>query len=241
MLSLFKREISGFFSSLTGYIVIGLFLLVNTLFLWVIPGPYNIIDSGYADLQAFFTLAPWLFMFLAPALTMRTIAEELHTGTWELLLNKPGGIMHIIIAKWLAGWVLLILSLLPIVISFMSVWHIAVPVGNVDIGKFAGSFIGLVFLGGAFLSVGIWASAQTKSQIVAFLLAFTVCFLLYYGFAIAATFIHSPSIAWLVENAGIQSRFNSMSRGVLDSKDIAYFFIIMIVFITFAKLKLKIR
>ncbi len=238
-LSVFKKEIRGFFSNLTGYLVIGIFLLANGLLLWVIPGHFNIIESGYAEMSGLFTLAPWLFLFLAPALTMKTIAEEKQTGTWELMLTRPANIWQIVTAKFAATWCLLILTLLPSIIYYISLRSIAEPVGNVDTGVIAGSFFGLIMLGGVYLSIGIWASSITRNQVLSFMLALAVCFLLYYGFAMLATFFPSGNISWWIENAGIQEHYRSVSRGVIDSRDIAYFIFLMMLFTFLTSKKLK--
>jgi len=238
-LSVFKKEIRGFFSNLTGYLVIGIFLLAAGLLLWVIPGHFNIIESGIAEMSGLFALAPWLFLFLAPALTMKSIAEEKQTGTWELMLTRPANIWQIVTAKFAACWCLLIVALLPSLIYFISLNTIAEPFGNVDTGVFAGSFFGLVMLGGVYVSVGIWASSNTRNQVLSFMMALAVCFFLFYGFAILAGFFPSANISWLIENAGIQEHYRAVSRGVIDSRDIAYFFFLMMLFIFLTTKKLK--
>jgi ABC-2 type transport system permease protein len=146
MFSIFKKELRTFFSNATGYIVIGIFLILSGLFLWVIPGEYNILDNGYANVDGLFYLAPWLFLFLCPAVTMRFFAEEKQTGTWELLVTKPLSKLQIALGKYLSGLVLVTLALVPTLLYYFSVSYLAEPVGNVDSGAFWGSFIGLFFL-----------------------------------------------------------------------------------------------
>ena len=171
MWPLFKKEISGFFSSLTGYVVIAVFLMLTGLFMWVIPGQFNVLDNGYATLDTLFALAPWVFLFLVPAITMRMISEEKRTGTLDLLYTRPVSELQIILAKFLASWTLVLLSIMPPLVYFSSVSRLGTPPGNIDVGGTWGSYIGLLFLGGIYAAIGIFASSLTGNQIVAFILA----------------------------------------------------------------------
>ncbi|MFA7410201.1 MAG: ABC transporter permease subunit, partial [Bacteroidales bacterium] len=182
MLTLFKREISSFFSSLTGYIVIVVFLLLNGLFLWIFPGEFNILDSGYSTLDPLFIIAPWVFLFLVPAVTMRLFSEEKKTGTLELLMSRPLTDLQVILAKYLAGVVLVVLALIPTLVYYFSVMILGNPPANLDIGAFWGSFIGLIFLAGVYVSVGLLFSALSDNQIVSFILGVAGCFVLFLGF-----------------------------------------------------------
>ncbi len=231
MFSVFKKELHSFFSSATGYVVIGIFLLLTGLFLWVIPGNYNILDTGYANVDGLFYLAPWLFLFLCPAITMRLFAEEKQTGTWELLLTKPINNLQIVLGKYFAGWVLVCLSLIPTLLYYISVWYMAEPVGNVDSGAFWGSFIGLFFLAAIYVSIGTFASSISSNQIVSFITALVFCFIFYYGFGIMGNFFSSGQIIYFLNNLGINEHYKSMSRGVIDSRDIVYFMILTLIFI----------
>jgi ABC-2 type transport system permease protein len=176
MFSVFKKELRTFFSNATGYIVIGIFLLLTSLFLWVIPGEFNILDAGYANVDGLFYLAPWLFLFLCPAVTMRLFAEEKQTGTWELLITKPISKLQIATGKYLAGWLLVIIALLPTLLYYFSVSYLAEPMGNVDSGAFWGSFIGLIFLSGVYVAIGLFASSLSNNQIVSFVVAVVLSF-----------------------------------------------------------------
>ena len=178
---LVRKELKSFFASLSGYVVLVFFLLANGLFLWIIPGGYHIPASGLADMQAFFTLAPLLYLFLVPALCMRLFAEERRTGTLELLLTRPLTTWQIVGAKYLAGFLLVLFSILPTLVYPVSLWFLAQPVGHIDVGGIIGSYIGLIFLSGIYVAAGVWASALTENQIIAFLYTLVVAFLLYTG------------------------------------------------------------
>jgi ABC-2 type transport system permease protein len=232
MWTLFKKEISGFFSSLTGYVVIVVFLLLNSLFMWVIPGQFNVIENGYATLDSMFALAPWVFLFLVPAITMRMIAEEKRAGTLDLLYTRPVSKLQIILSKFLASWALVLLSLVPTLVFFWSVSRLGSTPGNIDTGGTWGSYIGLLFLGGIYAAIGLFASSVTGNQIVAFIAAVLGSFLMYRGFEFISSTAGSGRTAFLVSRLGIDYHYNSMSRGVLDSRDILYFLMVMGLFIT---------
>lgn len=231
MRSLFIKEISSFFSSLTGYLVIGVFLLLNSLFMWIVPGQFNVIGNGYATLDSLFSISPWVFLFLVPAITMRMISEEKRTGTLDLLHTRPVTELQIILAKFLASWALVLLSLLPTLIYFWSVSRLGSPPGNVDMGGTWGSYIGLLFLGGIYTAIGIFASSLTGNQIVAFIAAVFLSFLLYLGFDFLSGIAESGRMEFLVSRLGISYHYNSISRGVIDSRDILYFAAVMVLFI----------
>ena len=176
---MFKKELSYYFSTPIAYIVIGLFLLSISLFLWVIPGQWNVIESGYAQVDGLFQIAPWLLMLLCPALTMRLFAEEQQTGTWLLLRAQPISLLKIVLSKYMAAFVLTVIALLPCVVHYFIVFYMAEPIGNIDGGQFVGSMMGLVFLSASFTSIGMLCSTLTKSQLVAFILGAVCCFVLY--------------------------------------------------------------
>ncbi len=223
MTAIFLKEFRYFFSNATGYIVIGLFLLITGLFLWVIPGEYNILDSGYAQLDGLFTLAPWLFMFLCPAITMRLFAEERKERTWDLLKTHPVSRTSIVLGKYLAGWSLTVLALLPCCIYYISVGYLAEPAGNVDGGAFWGGFIGLVFLAGTNCAIGTCASSLTKNQIAAFITGTTVCFIMFYGFDLLGSLSDKGNIVNFIQSISFHEHYKSISKGVIDSRDIIYF------------------
>jgi ABC-2 type transport system permease protein len=230
MLAIFRKEISGFFSSLTGYVVIIVFLLINSLFMWVFPGEWNIPDSGYAGLDTLFFLSPWVFMFLVPAVTMRMIAEEKRIGTIELIYSRPITEREIIYGKFFASVLLVLLALLPGVIYFFSVYHLGDPPGNLDKGGTLGSVIGLFFLASVYASAGIFASSMTDNQVIAFISAVLICFILFMGFD---SFAYLPGLKKLDEfviRLGINEHYKSISRGVIDIRDILYFLAVIVFF-----------
>ena len=239
MISIFRKELRSFFSNATGYIVIGIFLLLTGLFLWVIQGEYNILDSGYANVDGLFYLAPWLFLFLCPAVTMRLFAEEKQSGTWELLATKPISKLQIVLGKYFAGWMLVSLALLPTLLYYFTVSYLAEPIGNVDSGAFWGSFIGLFFLAGVYVAIGTFSSSLSDNQIVSFVMAIVLSFFFYYGFDLLASFLSSGQLIQLVENFGIHSYYKSISRGVIDSRDLMYFIVLTVGFISATVLKIK--
>jgi ABC-2 type transport system permease protein len=229
MFAIFRKEISGFFSSLTGYFVIIVFLLVNSLFMWVFPGEWNIFDSGYAGLDTLFFLSPWVFLFLVPAVTMRMIAEEKRLGTIELIYSRPITERGIIYGKFFASVVLVLLALLPGLIFYVSVYLLGETPGNLDKGGALGASVGLFFLASVYSSAGIFASSVTDNQVIAFILAILICFILFVGFD---SFAYLPGLKKLDEfviRLGINEHYKSMSRGVLDITDVAYFIAVVAV------------
>jgi len=239
MFSILKKELRTFFSSATGYIVIGIFLMLTSLFLWVIPGEYNILEGGYSNVDGLFYLAPWLFLFLCPAVTMGLLAEEKQTGTWELLVTKPLSGLQIILGKFLAGWGLVSIALLPTLLYYFTVSYLAEPIGNIDAGAFWGSFIGLFLLAAIYVAIGIFASSLSKNQIISFVIALVLSFFFYYGFEVIASFFTSGKTIQLLESVGIHAHYKSMSRGVIDSRDVLYFVSLIIIFLfgTIKKIK----
>jgi ABC-2 type transport system permease protein len=231
MWTLFKKEISGFFSNLTGYVVIVVFLLVNSSFIWIFNTPFNVMVNGYATLDSLFSLAPWFFLFLVPAITMRMIAEEKRTGTLDLLSTRPVTELQIVLSKFLASWALVLCSLIPTLIFYWSVSRLGSPPANMDTGGTWGSYIGLLFLGGIYASIGIFASSLTQNQIVAFISAVLISFLMYRGFELVSSTTGSGNLAFILSKAGIEYHYDSMSRGVLDSRDILYYLLVMGLFI----------
>lgn len=230
MLPIFRKEISGFFSNLTGYMVIIIFLLINSMFMWVFPGEWNILDRGYAGLDTLFFISPWVFLFLVPAVTMRMIAEEKRLGTIELIYSKPVTERAIVYGKYLSSVALVILALIPGIIYFVSVYLMGEVPGNIDNGGTAGAFIGLFFLASVYASAGIFASSLTDNQVIAFIIGVVICFFLFAGFD---SFAYLPGLKKLDEfviRLGINEHYKSMSRGVMDSKDIIYFLAVIAMF-----------
>src|SRR6056297_526919 len=235
MLALLKKEINEFFSTITGYIVVVVFLLAIGLFMWVFPGQYNVMDSGYASLDTLFTLAPWIFLFLVPAVTMRMIAEEKKSGTMELLLTRPISDLQIVTAKYFASLVLVIIALLPTLVYFVTVYYLGNPPGNVDVGGTVGSYIGLFFLAAIYAAIGIFSSSLTNNQIIAFIIAVIISFIFYMGFEFLSSMWMFSSIDAIIVDLGINAHYESMSRGVIDTRDVIYFLSVIVVFIYLTK------
>lgn len=235
MWALFKKEIGGFFSSLTGYLVIVVFLLLNSLFMWIVPGQFNVIGNGYATMDSLFAIAPWVFLFLVPAITMRMFSEEKRSGTLDLLYTRPVSELQIILAKFLASWALVLGSLIPTLIYFWSISRLGSPPGNLDMGGTWGSYIGLLFLGGIYAAIGIFASSLTGNQIVAFILAVFLSFLMYLGFEFLSGIAGSGRTVFLISRMGISYHYNSISRGVIDSRDMLYFAGVIFLYIVGAR------
>jgi ABC-2 type transport system permease protein len=237
MYALLKKEISVFFSSLTGYIAIIVFLTAISLFMWVFPGDFNVLEKGYANIDTLFIIAPWVFMFLVPAITMRSFSEEWRNGTIEFLLTKPLTDWQIISAKFFAGLFIVIFSLVPTLIYYFSVGSLSLAPG-IDTGATWGSYFGLLFLASAFVAIGIFASALAKNQIVAFILAVFLSFFFYVGFEQISSFFSIPGLDGIIINLGINEHFISMSRGVIDTRDLLYFISLSVFFLYLTKLKL---
>jgi ABC-2 type transport system permease protein len=199
----------------------------------------NVLETGYATLESLFSIAPWAFLFLVPAITMRMIAEEKRTGTLELLYTRPVTELQIVLAKFLASWSLVLLSLVPTLVFFWSVYRLGSPPGNIDVGGTWGSYIGLFFLGGIYAAIGIFASAVTDNQIVAFILAVLLSLLMYLGFDFAAGLAGTGKVSLLISGFGIDHHYNSISRGVLDSRDLLYFLGVIALFIMSTRLVLQ--
>jgi ABC-2 type transport system permease protein len=206
---MFKKELRYYFSTPIAYIVIGLYQLAISLFLWVIPGQWNIIDSGYAQVDGLFQLSPWLFMLLCPALTMRLFSEERQSGIWDLIRTKPISLTRIVLGKYFAAWVLVLIGLLPCFVHYFVVAYMAEPMGNLDSGAFLGSFLGLILLCGTFMAIGLLCATFSKSQIVCFISGALACFILY----------------WVL----LQDHYSSLSRGVIDLRDVFFFASVAIV------------
>ncbi|MFT7666611.1 MAG: ABC-2 type transport system permease protein [Patiriisocius sp.] len=236
MIAIIKKEINSFFSSAIGYFVIALFLLINGLFLWVFKGGFNILDSGFAALEPFFELCPWVLLFLIPAVTMRAFSDELKMGTLELLLTKPIAIRDIVLGKYFGAIALICIALTPTLLYIITISTLGNPAGNFDLGSTIGSYVGLLFLIFAFTAIGIFASSLSSNQIVAFMIAILVSFIFYYGFDAVSETVNSPSYT---RELGFKHHFDSVARGVIDTRDLIYFISIAILFLGATVLKLK--
>ncbi len=231
MFSLLKKEITSFFGSLTGYVVVFVFLLATSLFLWVFPGNYNIPEGGYASLDGLFSLAPWVYLFLVPAITMRLFSEEKRLGTMEILLTRPLSTMQIVLAKFLAGVLLVSISLIPTMVYFYSVYALGNPVGCIDTGGTWGAYLGLFFLAAIYVAIGLLASALTDNPVFAFILALFLSFVAYLGFDLVGSMQFPSAIQQFITSLGINEHYNSISRGVVDSRDLMYFVAVVFLFL----------
>ena len=241
MFTLFRKEIFSFLNSLIGYLAVIVFLLINGLFLWVFPMGFNIVDYGYASLDNLFMLSPFVFLFLIPAITMRSFADEKRSGTIEMLLTKPITDFQIIMAKYLAGVTLVLFSLLPTLIYAVTVYLLGLPKGNLDMGGMWGSYIGLLFLASAFVSIGLFVSSITENQIIAFILALVLSGFAYLGFDFVSELSLFGKADLFIMSLGIQAHYTSMSRGVIDTRDVLYFISLISIFMLLTKIVLESR
>jgi len=242
VIALLKKEINSFLSSLIGYVTMAVFLLGIGLFMWIIPGTdFNILENGYANLDTLFIIAPWVFMFLIPAVTMRSFAEENKSGTIELLLTRPLSDLQIVLAKYLSGLLLVVFALLPTILYTITVAYLASPAGNIDRGAIAGSYIGLLFLGSAFVSIGIFASSITSNQVIAFIFAVILSFFFHIGFESLSSLSATGWLPNILAQIGINSHYASMSRGVIDTRDVIYFLTLTAFFILLTRFVIEKR
>ena len=240
MIHILKKEIKSFLNSLIAYLVIAVFLISIGLLMWVFPAT-SVLNYGYADMSTLFGLAPYIFMFLIPAITMRSFAEEKKGGTMELLFTRPLTDWQIILGKYLAGWVIVILALVPTLIFYFSIYQLGSPAGNIDSAGVAGSYIGLVLLGAVFTSIGIFASAITENQIIAFIIAAFLCFIFFEGFgALSSLNVWSKTSDYIAE-LGILYHYQAMSRGLIDSRNLIYFLSVIALMLLFTHLILGSR
>ena len=241
MFALLRKEIENFLSSLIAYIVVVVFLLVVSFFLWVIMFGQNIIANGYASIDGLFTIAPLVFLFLIPAITMRMFAEERKSGTIEILLTQPLTDIQIILAKFIAGVILVVFSLLPTLVYYYSVYQLGLPPGNIDSGAMWGSYIGLLFLGAAFVAIGLFASSITDNQIVSFILAALLSAFFFLGFEFIWPLDVFSNVGLFISSLGIFAHYESISRGVVDTRDIIYFISIITFFLMLTRFSLASR
>jgi ABC-2 type transport system permease protein len=235
-----KKELRQFFSSLTGYIAIAVFLLMNGLLLFVFPAT-NVFDYGYATLSSFFELAPWILLLLIPAITMRIFSDEFRTGTFELLQTKPLSKWQVVAGKYLASLIVVVVALLPTIVYYYSIQQLSAQNG-IDTGATIGSYIGLLFLAAVFVAIGICCSSLTSNAVVAFIAAAFLCFIIYSGFsAISSIPSLSAGADYYIEMLGIDFHYRSISRGVIDLRDVVYFLSVIFLFLTFTNRNLAKR
>lgn len=237
MKALIYKEINSFFGSLMGYLVVGVFLMLNGLFLWILNGPYNILQSGYNDLTPFFKLSPWVLLLLVPAVTMKSFAEERKQGTLELLLTKPMSVAQIVGGKFLGSFLLIFLALVPTLVYVLVLQPYGTPVNNIDLGSVLGSYLGLLFLVASYTAIGVFASLLSENQMVAFIVAVIICYFMFIGLEqltemLGASFSRGQQL-------GMNYHFLSMSRGVIDSRDLIYFCSIALLFLASTVFQLK--
>lgn len=222
MIQVIAKEFNSFLSSLIAYVVIGVFLAGMGLLVWVFPET-SVLEYGYADMDTLFALGPYVFIFLIPAITMRSFAEERKSGTMELLLTKPLTDWDIILGKYFASFLLVLFALIPTIIYYFSISALGNPAGNIDTPGVIGSYVGLSLLGGVFCAVGIVASSITSNQIVAFILAAFLCFILFTGFESMATLNLWSVNALFIKQLGMLYHYAALSKGLIDSRDVIYF------------------
>ena len=230
MWAICKKEWAHYFGSLSGYLIISFYLLVNGLLLFVLPN-FNVLDFGYTSLQVYFDFAPWILILLIPAITMRSIAEERRTGTIEMLFTKPISDLGILLAKYLAGVTLLIIAIIPTIFYYFTMYYLGNPVGIIDLGATITSYIGLVLLGSVFVAIGIFASSLTSSQIVSFILAMFMCWFIYDGLGLLGSFAQIGDLDTIVRYLGIAFHYESIKKGVIDTSDIIYFISVIFLFL----------
>ena len=239
MLAIFKREIQAFFTLPVGYLVVGIFLVLNGLFLWVFKGNFNIFDYGLADLGKFFTLAPWVLLFLIPALTMKSFSKEIKLGTLELLLIKPISLWETVLGKFFGTLALALIALAPTVLYAYNISPLGTTIGNLDMGLVIGSYFSFIFLIASYAAIGLFASSLSESQIAAFIITIAICFVLYYGLAEFSTLFPSEHLSVYAKDLGMQSHFEGIALGILDTRDFIYFLSLTLFFLFLTIVQLK--
>ncbi|GAB3197181.1 ABC-2 type transport system permease protein [Pontibacter aydingkolensis] len=240
MLAILKKEFNGFLNSLIAYIVIAVFLVAIGMFMWVFPES-SVLEYGFADMQTLFSMAPWLFLFLIPAITMRTFAEEKREGTIELLLTKPISDLQLILGKYFAALLLALFALLPTLLYYYSVYELGNPQGNIDSAAVVGSYLGLIFLAGVFCAIGVFASSVSSNQIISFVIAVFLCYIIYTGFDLIASIPMWGSYGYMISQLGISYHYSAISKGLVDSRDVLYFISVIAIMLLATTLVLKSR
>ncbi len=238
MISIAKKELHQYFSSLTGYITIVLFLVINALYLFVLKGS-NIFDFGYATLISFFEFAPWIFIFLIPAISMRSFADEFKSGTFETLQTRPLTQWQIVLGKYAAILLVIMIALIPTLLYVITI-HSLSSAGGVDSGAITGSYIGLFFLAAVFAAISVWCSSLTSNAVIAFLVSAFACIILYFGFtAVSKLPVFTGNADYYIEMLGIDFHYQSISRGVIDTRDVIYFVTVIFLFLFATQKKLN--
>jgi ABC-2 type transport system permease protein len=240
MLSILKKEFNGFLNSLIAYMVIAVFLVATGMFMWVFPES-SVLTYGFADMQTLFSMAPWLFLFLIPAITMRTFAEEKREGTIELLLTKPITDLQLILGKYFVTLLLALFALVPTLLYYYTVYELGNPQGNVDSAAVVGSYLGLIFLAGVFCAIGVFASSISSNQIISFIGALFMCYIIYTGFDLLASIPALVNYSYAISQLGISYHYDAISKGLVDSRDVLYFLTVIAIMILSTKLVLSSR
>ncbi|WP_064197105.1 MULTISPECIES: gliding motility-associated ABC transporter permease subunit GldF [Emticicia] len=238
MLSILKKELYSFLNSLVAYIVIGVFLVIVGLFTWFFDS--NVLDYGYADLNNFFQLTPFIFIFLIPAITMRSLSEEYKTGTIELLFTKPLSEWQIIIGKFLASFLLIAIALLPTLLYYYSIYQLGSPKGNIDSAAVSGSYLGLLLLGATFASIGLWSSSITDNQIIAFIIGALFCYIIYDGIQQLAN-VFTGTTQYFINFLSLSYHYDALGRGLIDSKNIIYLLSIIFLMLYLSKQNISLK
>lgn len=237
---LLVKEFESFLNSFTAYLVMTVFLTTMGLLVWVFPDT-SVLEYGFADMGTVFNVAPYVFIFLVPAITMRSIAEERKSGTLELLFTKPITDWDIVLGKFTASLLLTLLILAPTVVYYYSISQLGSPVGNIDSPGVVGSYLGLVFLGGVFCAIGLLASSLSSNQVIAFVVGAFLCFLLFAGFDSMASLPALSSVALTVRQIGILHHYESISKGLIDSRDVVYFVSVTVLLLLITRINLSSR
>lgn len=239
MIAILKKELNSFFSTPIGYLVITTYLIINGLFLWVFDSDFNILRAGFADLNSYFSLAPWIFLFLVPAITMKSFSDEINSGTIEILKTKPISTWEVVLGKFIGSLLLVLIAILPTFIYIFTIYQLGNPIGNINLGTTFGSFIGLLFLSSAYVSIGIYASTFSKNQIVSFISGLLITFLLFYGFEAFSSYNIFGDFGFSLKKFGILEHFNSIGKGVLDTRDLIYFISVSFLFLFLTKINVE--
>lgn len=240
MMQIFFKEFNSFLDSLIGTLVVGVFLIAMGLLMWVFPDT-SVLEYGYADMDTLFSVGPYVFIFLVPAITMRSFAEERKMGTLELLMTKPLSEKDIVMGKFFACFLLVIIAMVPTVIYYFTLYQLGNPEGNIDTPGVIGSYIGMILLGGVFCSIGIFASSLAANQVVSFILAAFLSFVFYSGFESASSLFNNGEMTLFVKQVGLLYHYESMSKGLIDSRDLIYFLCVAGILLLSTKTVLSVR
>ena len=239
MITLYKKEISIFFSTIIGYLIIGLFLLISSLILWHDISEINILDNAYASLDSFFTIAPLIFLLFIPSVSMRVFSEEFKTGTIETLITKPISSFEIVTAKFFAVLSLVIIAILPTITYVISIYFLGETTGNLDLAAVVGSYVGLLLLSSIFASISVYASSLSNSQIVAFILAIIMSSFFFFGFDILSQLPFLQTVDLTLQKIGISYHYNMMSKGLIKLSALVYFISVSLLFIKLTEVVIK--